>query len=90
MNWADIGGRAQSLHVIVEWNFGVNVRILCRHHIVQHARIRDNRQLPHCQRCISALKKLIRESSKTTQLEFSNTGVNYQAERVLDRRAQKK
>ena len=70
MNWADIGGRAQSLHVVIEWNFGVRVRILCRHHIIQHARIQDRRLLPHCQRCITALKRLIQESRKTVQLEI--------------------
>ncbi|KKK65111.1 hypothetical protein LCGC14_2977440 [marine sediment metagenome] len=70
MNWADIGGKAQSLHVVIEWNYGIYVRILCKHHMTQHNRARDNRQLPHCKQCISALKKLIQESSKVTQLEI--------------------
>ena len=74
MNWADIGGRTQRLHVVVKWSYGINVRILCKHHIIQHLRIKDNRQLPHCQKCITVLKKLIQESNETTQLEAK---INY-------------
>ena len=70
MNWADIGGKTKVQHVVIEWNYGVNVRILCKHPIIQFHRVKDNRQLPHCKQCIAALKKLIRESSKVTQLEI--------------------
>jgi hypothetical protein len=72
MNWADIGGRTQSLHVVIEWNYGINIRILCKHFVVNRARVKENnRQLPHCKQCIAALTELIRESRKTVQLEFS-------------------
>lgn len=70
MNWADIGGRTKVQHVVIVWNYGVNVNILCGHHIIQIARVKDNRQLPHCQQCITALKKLIEESKKTVQLRL--------------------
>ena len=70
MNWQDIGGRTKVQHVVVEWNYGIRVQILCKHHIIQLHRVwTDNRQLPHCQQCITALKKLIEESNKTVQLE---------------------
>ena len=83
MNWADIGGRTKVLHVVVKWNYGINVSILCQHFIVNHARVKEtHRQLPHCQQCIDVLKKLIRESKETVQLELPDTGVNYQAKRI--------
>jgi hypothetical protein len=72
MNWADIGGRTRAQHVVVEWNYGIRIRILCKHFIVNRARVKeDHRQLPHCKQCITALRKLIEESNKTVQLEFS-------------------
>ncbi len=70
MDWQDIGGRSTVQHVVVVWNYGVNVSILCKHYIIKHTRTKDNRQLPHCQQCITALKKLIEESEKVVQLEF--------------------
>ena len=63
MNWRDIGGRTKVQHVVVKWNYGINVSILCQHFIVNHARVKEtHRQLPHCQQCIDVLKKLIQES----------------------------
>ena len=59
MNWADIGGRTKSQHVVVEWNYGINVRILCKRHIIQSNRVKGKRLLPHCHGCITALRKLI-------------------------------
>lgn len=73
MNWADIGGRTKAQHVVVEWNYGIRVQILCKHHIIQNSRMKDNRQLPHCKQCITALSELIEESRKTTQLEIIMT-----------------
>ncbi len=69
MNWQDIGGRTKVQHVVTGWDYGVNINILCRHYIIKHARTKDNRQLPHCQQCITVLKKLIEESNRTVQLE---------------------
>ncbi|KKK81761.1 hypothetical protein LCGC14_2810210, partial [marine sediment metagenome] len=69
MNWADIGGRTKVQHVVVNWNYGINVSILCKHHIAWRTRVKEgDRQLPHCQQCIDVLKKLIRES--TVKYEF--------------------
>ncbi|KKM65663.1 hypothetical protein LCGC14_1442530 [marine sediment metagenome] len=83
MNWADIGGRTKVLHVVVKWNYGINVSILCGHFIVNRARVKEtHRQLPHCLQCIDVLKKLIRESKETVQLELPDTGVNYRAKRI--------
>ncbi|KKN03200.1 hypothetical protein LCGC14_1109940 [marine sediment metagenome] len=72
MNWADTGGKTKVQHVVVEWNYGIRVRILCKHHVIQIHRVKGNRQLPHCKQCITALKKLIQESKKTVQLEISH------------------
>ncbi len=83
MNWTDIGGRTKVQHVVVNWNYGINVRILCGHFIVNRARVKEtHRQLPLCLQCIDVLKKLIRESKETVRLELPDTGVNYQAKRI--------
>jgi hypothetical protein len=77
MNWADIGGRTRAQHVVVEWNYGIRVHILCKHHIIQIHRIKNNRQLPHCKQCITALSKLIKESRKTVQLEIPRDSLEF-------------
>ena len=82
MKWQDIGGRTKAQHVVTVWNFGVNVTTLCRHHIIKHARVRDNRLLPHCKQCIAALKKLIEESNKPVQLILPNTDVGYPSKEI--------
>ena len=65
MNWADIGGRTKVQHVVVRWNYGISVSILCGHFIVNHARVKEtHRQLPHCKQCIDFLKELIQESNE--------------------------
>ena len=62
MNWADIGGRTKVLHVVVKWNYGISINILCKHHIAWRTRVKEgDRQLPHCLQCIDVLKKLMLE-----------------------------
>ena len=73
MNWADIGGRTKVQHVVVNWNYGIMISILCKHHIAWRTRVKEgDRQLPHCLQCIDVLKKLIQESKETVQL-----GIDY-------------
>ncbi len=73
MKWEDIGGRAKSQHIVVDWDYGINVEILCKQHIIKFQRVKGKRPLPHCLKCIAALKKLIQE---TIQLELAS---NYES-----------
>ncbi len=73
MNWQDIGGRTKRQHVVIEWNYGIRIRILCKQPMPLFARFKIERKkpLPHCQKCIEELKKLIQES--VTKYEFKPT-----------------
>ena len=84
MNWEDTGGKTKVQHVVIEWNYGIRVRILCKHPIIQFHRVKGDRQLPHCKQCIAALKKLIQESNETRQkeLEFPGTGIGYLSKEI--------
>ena len=62
MNWSDVGGTTQVKHVVVRENPGIHVGVLCKQPVQASNYIERRKPLPHCLKCIAALKKLIRES----------------------------
>ena len=68
MNWQDIGGRTKRQHVVIEWNYGIRIRILCKQPMSLFARFKIERKkpLPHCRKCIATLLLLIIEADDET------------------------